>query len=104
MTAGSLDYDQSNLTTIKLIESQKDTDPILLLVESWEAPDASITYFLNQLRQATAIDRLMVIGLINNNAQQEWKPPLLTEWQIWKNKIAELADPYLRVEAMVESL
>jgi len=104
MSAGSLDYDQSNLTTIKLIESQKDTDPILLLVESWEAPDASITYFLNQLRQATAVDRIMVIGLLNKNAQQEWKPPLMLEYQIWKNKIVELADPYLRVEAMVEGV
>jgi hypothetical protein len=104
MTAGSLDYDQSSLATIRVIANQKDTEPILLLVESWEAPDASITYFLNQLRQAIAVDRIMVIGLINKNAQQEWKPPLLTEWKIWKTRIAELADPYLRVEAMVESV
>ncbi|RQW01738.1 DUF2868 domain-containing protein, partial [candidate division KSB1 bacterium] len=33
MTAGSLDYDQSSLATIKLIANQKETEPILLLVE-----------------------------------------------------------------------
>ena len=102
LTAGSLDYDQSNLAAIKSIETQKTDDPILLIVESWESPDASITYFLNQLRQAIAVDRIMVIGLVSNNAQQKLKPPLLTEWKIWKTGIAELADPYLRVEAMME--
>jgi hypothetical protein len=104
LTGGSLDYDGSNLRTIKFIENQKDSDPLLLLVESWEAPDAAITHFLNQLRNTISIDRHIVIGLINKNARQDWKSPLMLEYQIWKNKIAELADPYIRVEAMVESL
>ncbi len=104
LSAGSLNYDESNLKTISLIEAQKDTDPLLLLVESYEAPDAAITYFLNQLRKAIASNRNVVIGLVNRNVQQQWKPPTMVEWQIWKNKIAELADPYLRVEAMTEDV
>lgn len=104
LAAGSLDYDESNLKTINFIAAQKDTDPLLLLVESYEAPDAAITYFLNQLRNAIASDRHVIIGLVNRNAQQQWKPPSMVEWQIWKNKIAELADPYLRVEAMTEGV
>ncbi|UCE07628.1 MAG: DUF2868 domain-containing protein, partial [bacterium] len=98
------DYNGSNLRTIKLIENQKDSEPVLLLVESWEAPDAAITHFLNQLRKAISIDRHIIIGLMNKNKQQQWKSPLMLEYQIWKNKIAELADPYLRVEAMVEGV
>jgi hypothetical protein len=104
LSAGSLNYDESNLKTISLIEAQKDTDPLLLLVESYEAPDAAITYFLNQLRKAIASNRNVVIGLVNRNVQQQWKPPSMVEWQIWKNKIAKLADPYLRVEAMTEDV
>ena len=104
MSAGSLYYDESNLKTIDFIKAQKNNEPLLLLVESYEAPDGAITYFLSQLRTAVASDKHVVIGLVNQNAQQQWKPPSMVEWQIWKNKIAELADPYLRVEAMTENL
>lgn len=104
LAAGSLDYEKSNLTTMKLISDRQGIDPILLVIESWEAPDAALKFFIKQLREIIAVNRHIIVGLINKNAQQAWNPPLQTEWLIWKRKIAELTDPYLRVESMVEEV
>lgn len=100
--AGSLDYDLTDDATFKSFQNEKEKDPILVLVESWEAPDAAIMHFLKQLRKTISISRHIVIGLINTNSKQDRIPPLMVEWHIWKNKISELADPYLRIESMVE--
>lgn len=102
LTAGSLDYDSSNLAAIHSIEKQRESDPILILVESWESPDAALKFFLKQLRVTIPFDRHIIIGLFNKNSHENWNPPMKSEWQIWKREIADLADPYLRVESIVE--
>jgi len=102
VTAGSLDYEKSNLAAMNLIGKQKGSDPILILVESWEAPDAALKFFLKQLRETIPVDRHIIIGLINKNSYEKWNPPLKSDRQIWKREIAGLTDPYLRVESVVE--
>lgn len=102
LVAGSLDYDSSNVATRKFIEGRKEKNPILLVAESWEAPDTAIIYFLRQLRNVISADRPIIIGLINSDPEQNWQPPLISDLRSWKRKMAELADPYLLIESMVE--
>ena len=101
LTAGSLDYHSSDATTYKFIKDQKAQNPILILAESWEPPTAMI-HFLKKLRKTTSVDRQIIIGLINSDSKKKWQPPLLLDLSSWKNELAALADPYLRVESMVE--
>ncbi|MCU0644351.1 MAG: DUF2868 domain-containing protein [bacterium] len=102
-SAGGLNYRESNLLTLESIGKQKMSVPILILVESWESPDAAILNFMKQLRNIIANTEHIIIGLVNTETGHPWQPPNKTEWQVWKNGMARLADPYLRIEAMVEN-
>lgn len=103
LVAGSLNYEESNVSTCEFLKGQKEKDPLLVLVESWEAPDAAIIYFFKQLRNAISIDRHIIVGLVNINSVRDWKPPSKLDWRTWKEKMTTLADPFLRVESMVEA-
>ncbi len=103
LEAGSLDYDSSDVAALNFLEKQKKNDPIFLIAEAWEAP-TSILHFLKQLRQITSLDRHIIVGLVSADSKQNWKPPLIDDFQSWKRELATLADPYLRVESMVEEL
>jgi len=102
LSAGGFDYIKSNLTALEMIEQQNDSLPILILVESWESPSAAILNFIKQLRTTLDASDHIIIGLVNTASRPVWQPPDKIEWQVWKNGIAKLADPYLRVESMVE--
>ncbi|MDW7679227.1 MAG: DUF2868 domain-containing protein, partial [bacterium] len=99
--AGGIDYKESNLTTLQSVGKQKGNIPILILVESWEPPSAAILNFLKQLREKIIDTELFIIGLVNTETSPAWQAPAKIEWQVWKNSIARLADPYLRIESMV---
>ncbi|HEX9973970.1 MAG TPA: DUF2868 domain-containing protein, partial [bacterium] len=101
--AGGLNYLESNLITLETIEKLKEGNPILILVESWESPDAAILNFMKQLRSTVANTEHIIIGLVNTEAGHPWQPPNNIEWQVWKTGMVRLADPYLRVESMVEN-
>jgi len=101
LVAGSLDYDSSDVATIDYIKGQKEKYPLIILAESWEAP-TSILHFLKQLRQVLSMDRHIIVGLIYADSNQNWRSPLLNDLRSWKRELATLADPYLRVESMVE--
>ncbi len=102
-SSGGLNYRESNLLTLESIGKQKTSVPILILVESWESPDAAILNFMKQLRSQVADADHIIIGLVNTEAGHPWQPPNKTEWQVWKNGTAKLADPYLRIESIVEN-
>lgn len=101
LIAGSLDYDSSDVATINYVKGQKENYPLIILAESWEAP-TSIKHFLKQLRQVLSLNRHIIVGLVNADSNQIWRSPLLDDLQVWKTELATLADPYLRVESMVE--
>lgn len=100
--AGGLDYEATNVPACNAIGQQQGKEPVLVLVESWEAPDSAILYFLEQLRKSMAIDRPIIVGLVHTESSTELKPPARDDWHTWSLKLASLVDPYLRVEAMVE--
>ena len=102
LIAGSLDYEGTDLATINAVRKQRGADPILILAESWEAPDAALQLFLKQLREKLSKDHHIIIALINRTDRNGWKSPSQIEWQVWKRKIAELTDPFIRVESLVE--
>ena len=104
VSAGGFDYIKSNVTALEMIEQQNDSLPILILVESWESPSAAILNFIKQLRTKLDASDHIIIGLVNTASRPVWQPPDKIERQVWKNGIAKLADPYLRVESMVEEL
>ena len=101
LEAGSLDYNSSDVAALNFVEGQKKNDPILIIAEAWEAP-TSILYFLKKLRQVTSLDRQIIVGLVYADSKQNRKSPLLDDFRSWKRELATLADPYLRVESMVE--
>lgn len=102
--AGGFDYAQSNLIALESIEKRKKSIPVLILVESWESPSASILNFIKQVRSKLKADEQIIVGLVNSALHPVLKSPDNVEWQVWKTGIARLSDPYVRVEAMVEKL
>jgi len=101
-SAGSFDYEMSDEATCQALRAQKSRDAILLLAESWEPPQAGLLFFLQQLRNAVGERRHIIVGLINKNSGQQFQAPAPQQWRTWKAKLATLADPFLRVESMVE--
>jgi hypothetical protein len=102
--AGGFDYVESNLIALESIGKRKKSIPVLILVESWESPSASILNFIKQVRIKLKTDEQIIVGLVNTALHSLLKSPDKVEWQVWKNGIARLTDPYVRVEAMVEKL
>jgi len=73
--------------------------PILVVAEAFEAPTREARAFLSRLREATGKQRPVVVGLVDAGAA----PPARDDLAMWRRQLAGLGDPYLRVEALVES-
>ncbi|KAA3620053.1 MAG: DUF2868 domain-containing protein [Calditrichaeota bacterium] len=101
--AGLFDNYSDTTALGKFSKSKNEMESIVVLVESWETPSKAIKYFLQNLRQYILPDRPIIVGLINTTPAENLAP-LLEDWQSWQNEMAPLADPYLRVEPMVEEI
>jgi hypothetical protein len=77
-------------------------EPVVVLAESFESPTREVREFLRQLREAVGADRPVVMGLVDTSEPDAWSEPSADDMRVWRNHLAQLADPYLRVEPLVE--
>lgn len=87
-TAGGADYalDETLLGDL----SRAAHEPVLLLVEGWEAPDKATRRFIAQLRACGAEVRPIHV-LVHSAAPN-------AELEIWRDRLAFLQDPFVSVE------
>jgi hypothetical protein len=76
--------------------------PIVVLAEAFEAPTREARTFLGRLREAVGVDRPIVVSLVDSDGPERWSPPSPDDLRVWQKHLAQLGDPYLRVEALVE--
>jgi hypothetical protein len=77
--------------------------PVVVLAEAFEAPTREARMFLGRLREAIGADRPIVVSLVDSDGPDRWSPPSPDDLRVWQKHLAQLGDPYLRVEALVES-
>ena len=94
--AGEARLDQAAIDAVAREEA-----PVVLLAESFEAPTREARTFLARLREAIGRDRPIVVSLVDSDAGR-WSPPSPDDLRVWQKQLAQLGDPYLRVEALVE--
>ncbi|NLD37665.1 MAG: DUF2868 domain-containing protein [Desulfatiglans sp.] len=100
--AGGLD----NLQDEELLndfEKGAQTEPILFMAESWEAPGRAVKYFLKHLRTKIQKERRIIIGLINLDHEKRLIAPALADWQNWHEAVARLNDPFIVIEPVTEA-
>lgn len=95
--AGEARHDQAAIDAVA-----QEQAPIVLLAEAFEAPTREARTFLSRLREAIAKDRAIVVGLVDSAAPGQWTQPSPDDLRVWQKQLAQLGDPYLRVEALVE--
>ncbi len=101
-SSGTFDYEASNSATLNNIRAENSLFPIIILIEPWETPDASLSHFLTELRKITNIKRRIVILLLNTAHSDDIKPPNNYEWKYWSKFISKISDPYLYMASITE--
>ncbi len=100
-TAGGYDARRDEQVLDALAAAKPDL-PVVVLAESWEVPDKAILFFLEQMRQKTQPQRPIIVMLFDAGKEGTPLPPAADDFQGWKRTLAGLADPWLRVEALVD--
>lgn len=77
-------------------DARKGADPVLLLVEGWEAPDKATRRFVQALRQKGAPDRPVFVCVL---LEAENAPEL----SLWRDRLRLLEDPFVSVQPHVPS-
>jgi len=100
--AGMLENDQDE-RTLKHFSRNVGDEPILVLLEAWEAPSKAIARFLSLLRMNIKENRMIVIGLINLDSDNKIISPAQTDWQNWQDAAVKLHDPFVCIEPVAEA-
>lgn len=75
---------------------------IFILQEAWHPPIRETLTFLQELRTRLGSHGKIVVGLIGKPTSGTiFTPVEPLDWQVWRRKIATLADPHLRLERLV---
>jgi len=93
--------------TIRIYEQYENLQdasvPLLVLQEAWQPPILELINFLKQLRGNCEEQTHIIVALIGKpTADTLLTPVAKLDLQIWQQKIALLADPYLQLAALVE--
>lgn len=73
---------------------------VLVLAETFEAPDKAIRRFLRSLRAAVGAKRPVVVGLVAEAGPRGWRAVDGETLTLWQQHLAANEDPYLGVEAL----
>ena len=87
-------------TLISVLAKEAPDRPLVLLAESWEAPSRAVTGFLAALRRAVGARRPIVVALLDAR-DGRWSAPTPDDRDVWERTVAQLADPYVRVEPVI---
>ncbi len=101
--AGGFDNNQDN-EILNGFEKGTQTEPILFIAESWEAPGRAVEYFLKHLRAKIEKERRIILGLINIDHEKRLIAPALADWQNWQETVIRLNDPFIVIEPVTEAL
>ncbi|MBW2275667.1 MAG: DUF2868 domain-containing protein [Deltaproteobacteria bacterium] len=71
-----------------------------LIVEAWEPPVADYVDFVRELRTALGRGRPLVVALCNRGEDGALLPAEPRQATQWRRRLAELGDPWLRVESL----
>jgi len=77
---------------------------VLILQEAWQPPIREFLRSIQRIRKALGPEGGMAVVLIGKPAPESILTPVKREdWNIWRNKIMAMGDPYLRIERLVEN-
>jgi len=79
-----------------------EAEVVIVLAESWEAPDKATLRFLRDLRAAAGPGRHVIVVLLDTAAGTP-RAPGGEELRIWREQLAALEDPWLAVEPYAEA-
>ena len=85
-----------------LTAANHDGEHCLVVAEAFEPPVAEYVDFLRELRDAIGEKRTLWVLLYDRTPQQDSKPARDRDLSLWRTTLASLADPWLRVESLVE--
>jgi hypothetical protein len=74
---------------------------VALVVAAWEPPVADYADFISELRQALGKGRPVVVALCNRAEDGALLPAEPAQCAQWRRRLAELGDPWLRVDSLV---
>jgi hypothetical protein len=72
--------------------------PVLVVAEAFEPPSKSVQRLLQSVRRSVGAHVPVVVGLFGGPADHG--PPSPDDVRIWRQRVAALGDPWLRVEAL----
>ena len=88
----------------QLEKNEQLSTSLLLLQEAWQPPILELIDTVKQLREQGEPDTHMIVALIGKPAPETLFTPVSgQDLQIWQQKVALLADPYLQVSPLVAS-
>jgi hypothetical protein len=73
---------------------------VALVVEAWEPPVADYVDFVGELRRVLGAGRPLVVALCNRGEDGALLPAGPAQRLQWRRRLAELGDPWLRVESL----
>ena len=89
-------------THLKLSSLKNDWTHLIILTEAWQPPLVEDIAFIKALRHHLGERIPILIALIGKpQADNIFTPVEPVNWQIWKEKIMAMGDPYLRTEKLV---
>jgi len=83
---------------IEKLAAEASATPILVVAESFEPPSKSIQRLLRSVRERVGARVPIVVGLCGGTGAQP--APRADDVRIWRRRITQLGDPWLRVETL----
>ena len=89
---------------VSWIENQRWAEPparVAIVMDGSQPPITETLRFLRELRAAAGNEAQIVLTLVGDPQDEDPLPPVRTfDFTDWQRKIDQLADPYLRLEAL----
>ncbi len=94
--------DQAALAALARKDWENGRPHVLLLQEGWLPPIREILLFLKDLRRTLGERGGIEVGLIGKPSPETIFTPVNEDnWNVWRQKVGGLGDPYLRMERLV---
>lgn len=102
LLAGGLDGEADSLCAEALARAEH-SQPVVVVAEGWQRPTKAIVRLLRTLHAGDLAQRPVVVALTAfDEAKDAWCQASKEDTQCWRDVLATLADPYLRVEVVGE--
>ncbi len=97
---GGLDVSRDE-EALRALETSRDIDQVLLLVEAWQPPVTDYRHFIMQLRQTLGDGKMIWVLLYHRDTDGDTVPPRESDLDQWCTTL-ERIDAWLRVKPMLE--